>query len=143
MFYAAVQFLNLSESKSEFGQIRLNLNIWEVLISYFISAFSYFLSPGVKEISIDFCIVQQLLTSISFVTKNNYDIEEQLADLFDYGARCKYLKEFEETKFKKNSYEDKLISIFEKKLFVRPQNAKAIKAKFYEKIIPFCVLPKT
>lgn len=111
--------------------------------SYYLNAFSYFLSPGLKEISVDYKIVQRLLTSISFVTKNNYDIEEQLADLFAYGARCKYLKEFEKAKFEKESYEGKLISVFEKKLFVPPKNARGIKARFYEKIVPFSVLPKS
>lgn len=109
---------------------------------YYLKEFSYFLSPATKELSANFKTMQKTLTSISFVTKNNYDIEEQIADLFAYGAKCKYEKEVEKFKFDKNSYESKIISIFEKKLFVKPRKAREGKEKFYERIVPFCVLPK-
>jgi len=32
------------------------------------------------------------LTEVSFVTKKNFDVEEQLADILAYGLRLKYEK---------------------------------------------------
>jgi len=110
---------------------------------YFLNAFSYFLSPGFVELNVDFKEIRKNLTSISFVTKDNLDIEEQIADLLAYGARCKFEKEKDKKVPKAGSYEEKIITILEQKLFIRPTKAKERKMKFYEKIEPFCILPKT
>lgn len=109
---------------------------------YYLLQFSYFLSPGCIELSVDYKKIQDILTSISFVTKKNFDIEEQIADLFAYAARCKYLRMSKQETFKIGSYEDKIIRILDQKLFKIPVNAKAHKKTFFEKINPFCILPE-
>ncbi len=108
---------------------------------YYLSSFGYFIAPGVKEFTVDQQVMKETLTSISFVTKNNNDIEQQLADLFAYAAARKYEKDFKEKTFEKNSYEGKIINVLEQKLFIKPENASEIKMKFYKKIQPFDVLP--
>lgn len=108
---------------------------------YFLNSFSYFLSPGFTELDGDLTKVRKVLTSISFVTKNNLDIETQIADLFAYGARCKFEKEKNNKGFVKNSYEAKMMTILEQKLFKPPYSAKENKMRFYKKIKPFLVLP--
>lgn len=108
---------------------------------YYLNEFSYFLSPGCKELSVNFREVRTFLTSISFVTKHNNDIEEQIADIFAYAMRCEYLRKSGKETFKVGTYEDKLIRIMHKKLFVKPRFAKERKMKFYQAIEPFCVLP--
>ena len=110
---------------------------------FYLNEFSYFLAPGCKELSVDFTKIQDILTSISFVTKRNHDIEEQIADLFAYAARCKFLRLNKIGTFKVGSYEDRMIKILESKLFKKPFRAKEKKMKFYESIEPFCILPKT
>ena len=111
--------------------------------AYFLRAFSYFLSPGFIELSVTYEEIRKILTSLSFVTKDNLDIEEQIADLLAYGAKCKFNKEKNDIKFLKGSYEEEIINILKNKLFVKPTKAKAGKMKFYEKIDSFCLLPKT
>jgi hypothetical protein len=108
---------------------------------YYLNEFSYFLSPGCKELSVDHKLIREIITSISFVTKRNYDIEQQLADLFAYAAKCKYMRLSKKDSFKIGSYEDRMIKVLEVKLFKKPRNAKERKMKFYEAIDPFCILP--
>lgn len=108
---------------------------------YFLNSFSYFLSPGFAEFDGNFIKVRQVLTSISFVTKNNLDIETQIADLFAYSARCKFEAEKNNKHFAKNTYEAKMITLLEQKLFQPPYSTKENKIRFYKKIKPFLVLP--
>jgi len=109
---------------------------------YYLNEFSYFLSPGCKELSVEYKIIQDLLTSISFVTKRNHDTEEQIADLFAYAARCKFMRLQKKETYKVGSYEDRMIKILESKLFNKPKIAREKKMKFYETIDPFCIVPK-
>lgn len=109
---------------------------------YYLNEFSYFLSPGCLEFSVDYKQVRSLLTSISFVTKQNADIEEQLADIFAYAMKCEYERTMGKRTFKVGTYEDKLIRILNKKLFAKPRMARERKMKFYETIKPFCILPR-
>lgn len=109
---------------------------------YYLNEFSYFLSPGCKELSVDYKTMKNILTSISFVTKQNQDIEEQIADLFAYAARCKHLRAGKKHAYKVGSYEDRIIKVLEQKLFRKPEIAKDRKMKFYKAIDPFCVIPK-
>jgi len=110
---------------------------------YYLNTFSYFLSPGNKQIDINYKTIQELLTSISFVTKINHDTEEQLADLFAYAAKCKYLRLIKKQTFKIGTYEDKIIKLLDSKLWHLPQLAKEKKMRFYKNIEPFCIIPKT
>lgn len=109
---------------------------------YYLNEFSYFLSPGCKELPVDSKTMKNVLTSISFVTKQNQDIEEQIADLFAYAARCKHLRTSKKHAFKVGSYEDRIIKVLDQKLFRKPEIAKDKKMKFYKVIDPFCVIPK-
>jgi hypothetical protein len=109
---------------------------------YYLKYFAYFTSPNCKELNIDYKKVQNILTSISFVTKRNFDIEEQIADLFSYAGKCKYMKDFKNKSYTSDSYESKIIKILNNKLFSKPKNLSAKKLKFYEKAEPFVVLPK-
>ena len=89
---------------------------------YYLKYFAYFTSPKCIELNIDYKKVQQVLTSISFVTKRNFDIEEQIADIFSYAAKCKFEREFKKKSFLTNSYENKILKIFNDKLFSKPKN---------------------
>jgi len=109
---------------------------------YYLNDFSYFLSPGCKELSIGYKKIRSILTSLSFVTKENSDIEEQLADLLAYAAKCKFMRSAKRSTFKVGSYEDRLIKVLEKKLFIFPDGVKDKKMKFYNIIKPFCVVPE-
>ncbi len=109
---------------------------------YYLNEFSYFLSPGCQELSVDYTRVRSVLTALSFVTKHNSDIEEEMADLFAYAAICKYFRQSGKASYKVGSYEDRMIRILDTKLFKKPKIAKEEKMKFYEVIEPFCVVPK-
>lgn len=109
---------------------------------YYLTTFSYFLSPDNKELRVNYKKIQDLLTSISFVTKRNHDIGEQIADLLSYAARCKYSMLIKKHAFKVGSYEDKIIKILDSKLWHLPKLAKEEKMKFYKTIEPFCIIPK-
>lgn len=109
---------------------------------YYLNEFSYFLSPGCKELSVDYKIIQDILTSISFVTKRNHDIEEQISDLFAYAARCKFMRLTKKKTFKIGTYEDRIVKVLESKLFQKPPIAKEKKMKLYETIEPLYIVPK-
>jgi hypothetical protein len=110
---------------------------------YYLMEFSYFLSPGCREFAPTNNKIKPLLTSIAFVTKQNSDIEEEIADLFAYAAQCKYLRQSGKETFKIGSYEDRMIRVLDRKLFQKPKFAKETKMKLYEAIEPFCIVPKT
>jgi hypothetical protein len=96
----------------------------------------FYLSNGLKDIGISFKEVQDVLTEISFVTKKNLDIEEQIADLLAYGAKLKISG-------KKNlsKYEKMILKVMKAKLFqVHPLTGKK-KKKLYSKIESFITLP--
>jgi hypothetical protein len=109
---------------------------------YYLEYFSYFISPHVKELNVDQKKMQKTLTSLSFVTKNNNDIEEQIADLFAFASICKYAKDYKGKEFPIDSYQLKIISALEQKLFTKPENARNLKMKYYNFIQPFYVLPE-
>lgn len=78
--------------------------------------FISYLSHGLPSLSLTHSDVKELLTSISFVSKNNHDIETQLADLFAYPA-TRYFLHTEGTKaLITNSYEEKVSNILKLKL---------------------------
>jgi hypothetical protein len=129
----------LSDSKSN-GKVIIESSTSEK-DKYYLKAFSYFLSPNIKEFNISHIKIKDTLTSISFVTKNNHDIEEQIADIFAYASECKFFRDRGVKTFEKNTYEDRIISILENKLFKMAENLNEEKKKFQEKIEPFCILP--
>jgi hypothetical protein len=107
--------------------------------SFFLKSFGHYLSPRAIP-NIDFRDVQEAMTSISFVTKKNHDVEEQIADLFAYAAKCKYEKEEKGFAFAASSYEGRIIKILENKLFSTPANAAPAKAALYSGIESFKIL---
>jgi len=104
---------------------------------HFHRALGIFLSEGIKNPKIDFSLVQEKITSISFVSKKNHDIEEQIADLLAYGAKCKYLKNKLNRK-----YESLVVNILERKIFKIPKNANVGKMQYLKEINPFYVIPQ-
>jgi hypothetical protein len=105
---------------------------------YYHKAANYYLSNGFKSLGIDYSDVQNVLTEISFVTKKNNDIEEQVADLLAYGIKLKY----QNNKNQKYSwYENALIKVVENKLFtINPQTGQK-KKRFYSQIQNYKILP--
>lgn len=108
---------------------------------YYLDAFSYFLSPKAKEFGVSYREVQKQITSLSFVSKHNLDIEEQIADLFAYGVKCKYDKNVNKKDFPKGSYEDKLIKIIDSKSFKKPTKVEKERLELLSNINSFLLLP--
>lgn len=98
----------------------------------------YYLANGFKELKISYKQVQNVLTEISFVTKKNFDIEEQIADLLAYGAKLKYRKSKISTL---SLYDKRILRIFNQKLFQINPNTGGRKKRFYSKIESFKILP--
>jgi len=112
---------------------------------HYLKAFSYFLSPACKYLDKDFGnanSVRKVISSISFVTKDNNDVETQIADLLGYAANCKYAKDIDGKVYPKNSYEAKLISALEARLFKMPMATGTLKRKFFSKVNAFQIFPK-
>lgn len=108
---------------------------------YIYKAFNYFLAGGIKELKVSHKKVQEILTSFSFVNKQNYDIEEQIADLFAYAARCYYFIKVKK-KIKIGLYEKIMISLLKKKLFKVPFRANPRKTKYFKNVNAFVILPQ-
>jgi hypothetical protein len=111
---------------------------------YYLKDFDYFLSPDCsRKNGFNHEEVRKALTSLSFVTKRNLDIEEQIADLFAYAGKCKYKKEKLKIKFETDSYENRISDLLDNKLmsFVQPKNNKIRKLRLY-KTKSFCILPE-
>lgn len=105
---------------------------------YYHKTAGHFLSNGFKKLGIDYKEVQDVLTEVSFVTKKNFDIEEQLADILAYGLRLKY-ENLPQNKL--SEYEKKLIDVVDKKLFNMHPNTGTKKKKLYSQIESFKVIP--
>lgn len=107
---------------------------------YFHKALGHFLSEGMKDRGVDYGRVQDTITSISFVTKKNHDIEEQVADLFAYAAKCKFFKD-QKKEWKNGRYEDVILELLEKKLFKVPEGINVKKMRYLKEMNPFDILP--
>ncbi|OHA19565.1 MAG: hypothetical protein A3C08_02680 [Candidatus Taylorbacteria bacterium RIFCSPHIGHO2_02_FULL_47_18] len=107
---------------------------------YLLQAVGYFLASGIESIKIDYQKIQTLLTSISFVTKHNNDIEEQIADLFCYAAQLKYQQKAKQ-KISGGIYEQMILRAFNRSIFKVPQYAGPKKARFFAGLEPFLVIP--
>lgn len=59
-----------------------------------------------------------------------------------YGASCKYLHDNQVLSVGKDSYEEKIIEVFEKKLFKLAANLSEEKKRLLKHIRPFLILPK-
>lgn len=107
--------------------------------SVYLQAFNYFRGPNSKlkeEYGIDYKDVQTLLTSLAFVTKKNFDIEVQIADLMAYGA----WQTVKTNKSKMGKYETALSKILKQKLF-KLIKRRGGNSKLYKDINPLVQLP--
>lgn len=107
---------------------------------HLLEAFNYFLGSGIPNLGIDYKSTQETLTSVSFVTKKNHDIEEQIADLFAYGAKLRYKEKIGE-KVKIGEYEKMVLSVLENKIFSLPDKTNLEKKRLYKEVDPFLVIP--
>ncbi len=98
----------------------------------------FYLSNGIKELDITYIEVQDVLTEVSFVTKKNHDIEEQIADLLAYAAKLKFMKKKQS---EMNQYQIGISKIMSAKLFKMHPETGARKKKYYEKIDSFKIIP--
>lgn len=85
---------------------------------YFLKSLSLYLSQGIPLLNITHVQTKQAITSISFVTKNNFDTEEQIADLFAYAAKCHYMEQNKKATFS-GKYEQLVMKILDNKLLTR------------------------
>lgn len=104
----------------------------------FHKAASSFLARGMEDLGVTYDQVQDVLTEISFVTKHNHDIEEQIADIMAYGAKLKFLKT-KQTEM--NEYEKKLVILLNKKLFKMHPDTVGKKKMFHSQIDSFKIIP--
>ncbi len=104
----------------------------------FHKAAGHYFANGIKEFDVSCNQVQNVLTEISFVSKKNFDIEEQIADLLAYGAKLKFLKK---KKSELNEYDKQILRIANQKLFQIHPNMGIRKKKFYSQIDSFKILP--
>lgn len=109
---------------------------------YYLKVFNYFLGNGIKELKISHRGIKDCITSISFVTKKNEDVETEIADIFAYGARCSYMSTNKSVEYSKSSYEEKISNLFSKKLFCVDPRTGHKKKTYLQKIEPFYILPK-
>lgn len=107
---------------------------------HLLDSLNFFLGAGITKLGVNNKKVQDTLTSVSFVTKRNHDIEEQLADLFAYAAKIKYQLITADRK-PVNNYEKMILILLKKKLFSVPIGARLMKAKLFKEVEPFLVLP--
>ncbi len=99
---------------------------------------SNFLSNGMPSLNIKLEEIQDVLTEVSFVTKKNFDIEEQIADLLVYGAKLKLLgKKLEDL----TDYDKNIIKIMNQKLFKMDPKTGLKKKKYYSEMKSFEILP--
>ncbi len=82
----------------------------------FYHRYMYYLSHGFVGLNLNHTDVKKLLTSISFVSKKNHDIETQLADLFAYPATCHFLSLEGVKPLIRGSYEEKMCNILNAKI---------------------------
>lgn len=112
---------------------------------HYLKAFSYFLTPACKYLDKDFGStdsVRKVLTSMTFVTKDNNDVETQIADLLGYAASCKYAQTKDGIVYPRNSYEAKLIKALDARLFKMPVDTGSLKKRFFSKLNAFEIFPK-
>lgn len=107
----------------------------------YLEAFGDLLSPSFKTKHPQFVDIRNHLTSINFVTKQNHDIESQVADLLVYGIRCQMDKDRGAT-FERNSYQEKIMNVANSKLIRPIVSMSKEKKEFYDLITPIDVQPK-
>lgn len=105
---------------------------------YFHKAAGHYLSHGIPKLNISYSQVQSVLTEVSFVTKKNHDIEEQVADLLTYAARIKFMKRKQSGL---SAYEKGIVKILTTKLFKMHPKTGERKKKYLSQIDSFKIIP--
>ena len=109
---------------------------------FLLQSFAYFLGSGIIDLKIDRKIVRDTLTSVSFVTKQNNDIEEQIADLFGYAAKLKYKKQSGEAIMKNGLYEKMILEALNRSIYKVPKEAKPKKISCSKRLTHFWYYPR-
>lgn len=109
----------------------------------YLKSFNKVLTPGWVNKNPQFANIREHLTSITFATKLNHDIECEIADLMSYAALCKYQQQEGIKTFASKSYENKMIEVLNKKMLGNEKviSSKAKKQKYSTEITGFRVLP--
>jgi hypothetical protein len=105
----------------------------------YLAAFNNLLSPSFKQKYKLFNGVRDHLTSINFVTKQNHDIESQVADLMAYGIRLAQ----EKIAPTKGTYDSAIVQIANAKLIKMPSTMGVGKRQYFKLIDSAKVVPKT
>lgn len=108
---------------------------------FFHRALNSYLAGGIPALNVTHSHAKETLTSISFVTKQNFDIEEQVADIFAYAAHCYYYKNVIKKSHRQGSYEDMLLRLFKKKIISKPRISGSRKPKYLKHINGFIQVP--
>lgn len=133
-----LNFLSLIYSKMPCkGKVIIEASSFDRDTQY-LAAFNNLLSPSFIQKYKIFENIREHLTSINFVTKQNHDIESQIADLLAYGIRCAQAK----TQHPKNSYEAKIVKIANAKLIKMAPTMGEDKKKYFKLIDATKVIPK-
>jgi len=82
----------------------------------FYKRYAYYIGHGLNSISLSADGVKETLTSLSFVSKSNYDTESQLADLLAYPATQKFLQQEGKTAITAGSQLEKICNVMSTKL---------------------------
>jgi len=116
-------FIEYLDTKNDQGQIIIESAGAKKDILFY-KEYIYFLANGILSLGLDHKKIKQILTSISFVSKNNQDIEAQIADLLAYPAGHNCLTSDGLKKVVPNSYEDNMCKILNTKMlrFVNKKN---------------------
>jgi hypothetical protein len=123
------------------GQVIIEASSFDRDTQY-LAAFNHLLSPSFNQEQPLFNDVREHLTSINFVTKQNHDIESQVADLLAYGIRCHQAVQAKTATYEKSAYEYKIMQIAESKLMKMADNMGQDKKQYYSLIEPVKVVPK-
>jgi len=105
-------------------------------------SFFHFIANGIPDLSIKTEDIKKHLTSVSFVTKANDDIEEQIADLLAPMGRIKIeIQNNIRNEKDLDSIEKILYGITNKYLFTGDKAKKQEKIKLYKSINSFALIP--
>ena len=108
-------FIEYLHAKNDQGQIIIESAGTKRDIAFY-KEYIYFLANGIVTLGLDHKKIKQIITSISFVSKNNQDIEAQIADLLAYPAAHNCLVSDGVRMTIPNSYEDKMCTILNNKI---------------------------
>lgn len=108
-------FIEYLHAKNDQGQIIIESAGTKKDIAFY-KEYIYFLANGIVTLGLDHKKIKQILTSISFVSKNNQDTETQIADLLAYPAAHNCFVSDGTRMTIPNSYEDKMCAILNNKI---------------------------